>query len=209
MKIKKIILLLIITTFTTSCGVTYELKIKNENEITENVSIITDYRDKDIINILNEENIVYTKEKLEDGSVKLAYTVVYSSIEEWTKKTLIINYYNIKYKNLNGKVSLVATPKDSINLLLNGDDYYVSELDEIVLIIITPYLVLENNTLDSSGQEYTWKIASENSKDPIIFTFNKNIKPSVLKCFIISIILITVVVCVFLLYKKSKKNNSI
>lgn len=225
---KKYIVLFLLLMLCCSCKASYELIINDDLTVDESITGVESneffsqyeyYSTDEAISA-----ILYPKEDylnsnnfqinniLEDSLSGVTVSKKYDSLEQYFNKSVayLQLYANWKYKDEKGIISLNITDK----LPKNYDSLDRYLIDEGTISVTLPFKVLKENAdkYNSKTNTYTWNINYDDEKEIYLqFDSNKMIKQQrkSMTVYIIIVFLIGIIVSVFFVLKKIKRNNKI
>lgn len=175
MKIKKILLLIIITFILTGCSTNYNLKINLDGEVSESIksevtnSILEDQsKSKDEKKKYLEELIKFFDSELEyddivvnDDNAIINISKNYIDIYDYLDNS---KSYSYLFKSMDYKLD-----KDTVTITTEPTDYETENKTEITISL--PYKVISNNAneVDEKTNTYTWII--DDKTDTLEITF--------------------------------------
>lgn len=228
MKIIKKILFICMIFIITGCSVEYNLKINEDNTVSEKVvatektnrmESITRQKGKQAVSYLYEmfKRDGSTINSRTDGNNTIATVIkTHNNIDEYALDFTSDIFKEMVVTKKDGIVTLTANQKE----ILSNESSNSLIYDEIIIKIIVPYTVIENNADSVNVNTYIWNIKKNqevkdiklsykegNIKNKININFNKKIY-NVNYGFIVGIIFIIAVLMIFLVvYIRNKRNN--
>lgn len=189
MKKNKILITLFVSLFILSgCDVTYDLKIDEKMNVTEQVVGLEESEYNDLahdflldrislvyVDRYSSYNNVYEFDYVMDGT-KMGNTMKreYSTLAQYSSKSAVLNDL-IKNYSITESDNIV-----SINISVNDNIYSPDDLahiiipDNININIDLPFLVTNSNADIKNGNIHTWKITKDKRETNIILSFDKN-----------------------------------
>ena len=189
MKKNKILITLFVSLFILSgCDVTYDLKIDEKMNVTEQVVGLEESEYNDLahdflldrislvyVDRYSSYNNVYEFDYVMDGT-KMGNTMKreYSTLAQYSSKSAVLNDL-IKNYSITESDNIV-----SINISVNDNIYSPDDLahiiipDNININIDLPFLITNSNADIQNGNVHTWKITNDKRETNIILSFDKN-----------------------------------
>lgn len=224
---KKYILILFIIFLCCGCGVKYnisideKLKIEEKVSVTESAEFYSEYEKSSVgrvvsiilapyLDTLNDNNYTITN-SITSTSGGVVISKNYNSIDDYVNNTIFKSQFtdDLNYSVDGNKVTIVADG----NFSYAEQDQSRIPVDKASISIKLPFKVLEHTADEVDGDTYIWNFdKSVEGKKEIKLVFNKSrINKEFDYRYIIGIIIIiTIIACGFIWYKKfkEKKDNA-
>lgn len=192
---KKIIILLISLFLLTGCTVNYELLIVNNN-ITESIYVSNNniILNQNILSTIKDDygvyyNIEYNGDPPHCDSEECVNEVepvynynsfsasaVYYGFDNYQRSKVIDDFFgNFKVSQNNTVYFLTATPNTNLQSVLNDVNYIKAPVDEIVINIVIPNKVIENNADQVNGNTYTWIYNKDTANKVLTISYDTSV----------------------------------
>lgn len=230
MKTLKKIVIFILIIFISGCSVEYNLTINEDNTVNEKViaqektkrmESLTRLKGRQAVIYLYDmftrknENIKISSHEDEYNTYATAITS-HESISDYAIKFTSDVFNKVQIEKDNDIVKFTAIQSN----LLGKDSSYSLVYDDIIVNVIIPYKVIDNNADSIKGNVYTWKIDKDNKYKTIKFSYNEENKKDKIDVklsnktynigygiVLVGIIILLLILAILFVYIKNKKNN--
>ena len=214
----------------TGCSVEYNLTINEDDTISEKVvasentnrmESSTRLKGKQAVNYLfnmfkrDNENITISSK--ETGNITYATaTNSLKNLDEYSQKFTSDVFKTVDIEKKDGIITIVFNQSEK----LGGDSSKELIYDDIKVNISIPYKVLENNADVVKGNTYTWNIKKDGKLKNIKISYDDKSKYDSINLkindktyninyglLVIGVIILSILIIIFIVYFKNKKNN--
>ena len=234
---RKIIILLIIL-FLTGCDVKYNLVINNKQEVSEKIYVYVDKTTIDESNMSIDEyldyysNLYLENEGYKDFKITTkkndnsGYFIIknnYNSLNDYISSYSFKNMFNTATIETIGKYTTFKTTVNSYLENLKNDELVNDKMKNYNYTIkIKFYNEIVNNNADEVDEKnnvYTWYVNKDTTKEYIEFKIGPKVRYDIMifdyiqnnyvVIGVVSLILISIIICGLSIVVKAKKNNEI